>query len=393
MEEKNLISEQDRLLINYLTGEATEEERASVTNWIHQSPENSRYFQEYREVYIATKLSQTYDTELSADAWEKVKTRHYMERGNELQRRTGNTITEVVRDIFRYAAFIALALSIGYTGFRFFKNKVFTASSEIWNTVEAPYGSRTHLTLADGSEVWLNAGSNLKYSTQFGHKNRRVILDGEAYFEVHKDSIQQFVVSTSYLDIKVFGTEFNVKAYSGEDNIQTTLVNGSVTLEGKIISEQGNRSVTLEPNQTATFFISEKKADKNDILENLPEEAESVTPAIKLGKAENLIITPDINTLVYTSWKDPMWVFESESLLSLATKFERRYNIKFVFESKDLQNYKFTGALKDETLEQVLNVLILTLPVDYRIENNRVVLSENKYFKNSYDDMLIRTKR
>ncbi len=388
MEEENLISKQDQLLVNYLTGEATEKERVSAINWIKESPENSRYFEEFKQVYLASKTVQATDPDLTAVSWEKVKLKHYKELASKVQEENSTGKIRFIRDILRYAAFIALAVSIGYTGFRFFKNEVFNASDEIWNIVEAPYGSRTNLILADGSKVWLNAGSNLKYSSYFGQKNRKVFLDGEAYFDIARDTSSQFVVSTSHLDIKVYGTEFNVKAYSSEDNIQTTLVNGSITLEGKIISEHGKRSVTLEPNQTATFYISERK--RNVTSEDQEKEVTTPIPRINPRKAENLVITPDINTVVYTSWKDPLWVFESESLLSLATKFERRFNIKFVFESKNLKTYKFNGILKDETLEQVLNVLKLTVPIDYRIENNSVILSENNYFKNSYDNMLIK---
>ena len=387
MEEKDLIPEQDELLVNYLTGEATEEERNAALSWIRKSPENNRYFDELKEIYKATKTAQVTDAGTASVSWETIKCRHYKQSTGRLQEEYRNRKLKFVRDILRYAAFIALAISIGYTGFRFFKNKVFAASGEIWNTVEAPYGSRTRLTMADGSEVWLNAGSNLKYSSLFGQENRKVILDGEAYFDVKTDTARQFIVKTSHLDIKVYGTEFNVKAYSSEDNIQTTLVSGSIILEGKLVSEQGKRSVILEPNQTATFYISDRKKDAG---KEKGEEELSPISKISLRKNENLIITPDVNPVVYTSWKDPLWYFESESLLSLTTKFERRFNVKFVFESKNLQSYKFTGTLKDETLEQVLNLLKYSIPIDYRIEGNKVVLSENKFFKNSYDEMLIK---
>jgi transmembrane sensor len=205
-----------------------------------------------------------------------------------------------------------------------------------------------------------------------------VFLTGEAFFSVKKDSSRQFIVTTPYLDVKVYGTEFNVKAYSNEDVVQTTLVSGSVTLEGSLIAKTGKQSVTLEPNQTATYFISEKKTeeDKTD---------SKILPVT----GENPIITPKINTALYTSWKDPIWIIEREPLLSLTKKFERRFNIKFVFESANLENYKFTGTLKDETLEQVLNLVKYSAPIEYRIKNNEVILSENKFFKNSYDEMLI----
>lgn len=387
MEEKSQFSEQDVLLINYLTGEAGDDERKAAIGWIRESAEHRRYFDELKEIYKAAKAVQTVDSDYTEISWEKVKARHYRQLAEELQDEDREGRLQFIRDLMKYAALVALAVSVGYAGFRFFKNKSYAPAAEIWNTIEAPYGSRTRLTLADGSKVWLNAGSNLKYSSHFGQDDRKVILDGEAYFSVVKDSTRQFVVSTPHLDIKVYGTEFNVKAYSDEDKIETTLVSGSITLEGNLVSEAGRKSITLEPNQTATYFISDKRSDTGTGMEIT--EAKPV-PKINPRRAENLIITPHINPIIYTSWKDPEWYIDGESLGSLAIKFERRYNIKFSFDSKSIQEYKFSGRLKDEPLELVLYALELSFPIDCQIKNNRVVISENKYFKNSYDEMLIK---
>ncbi|MBP8960228.1 MAG: DUF4974 domain-containing protein [Bacteroidales bacterium] len=206
-----------------------------------------------------------------------------------------------------------------------------------------------------------------------------------------KDSSLHFIVSTKYLDVRAYGTEFNVKAYSDEDIVETTLVNGSIELEGRLLARAGKRSVKLEPNQTAIFYIKEKlpeDTDNNAILkEKRMEEDNKVIEVTK-----NLEIKPDVNTIIYTSWKDPVWYIESESLESLAEKFERRYNIKFEFKDENLKNYRFTGKLKDETLEQVLLLMQFSAPIEYKIEDNKVIISENKYFKKSYNEMLV-TKR
>jgi transmembrane sensor len=387
MEDKDLISENDRLLVNYLTGEAGDEEREAAIAWLKESAENHRYFDELLEIYKVAKVTEAEDVDFTSASWEKVKARHYRQLAEKFRKENKERKFILIRDIFKYAAFITLAVSIGYAGFRFFTNRMFAPSAEIWNTIEAPYGSRVRLTLADGSRVWLNAGSNLKYSSRFGQDNRKVILNGEAYFSVVSDSSKQFIVSTSHLNIKVYGTEFNVKAYSDEDKIETTLVSGSIILEGDLVLKSGKRWVTLEPNQTATYYITDRNYDREkDAKVN---EIKSV-PKVSMNKAENLIITPDINPVLYTSWKDPVWYIDGESLQSLAIKFERRFNIKFILDSKSIQNYRFTGTLKDEPLELVLNVLELSFPIDYQIINNQVIISENKYFKNYYDEMLIK---
>ncbi|MFH0841186.1 MAG: FecR family protein [Bacteroidota bacterium] len=387
MGEREFYSEQNELLITYLTGMAGETERKAALAWIHESAENRRYFDELKEIYKAAKSAQDADQYETSLSWEKVKARYYKEFAARLRDENRETKLSFIRAVLKYAAIIALAVAIGHIGFRFFKNRSSILSGEIWNTIEAPYGSRTRVTLSDGSKVWLNAGSNLKYSSRFGQENRKVILDGEAYFSVTRDTTSQFTVSTSHLDIKVYGTEFNVEAYSTDDYIRTTLVSGAITLEGDLISRAGKRSISLLPNQSATYYIQENK--RETVTEAERTEVRDV-PRMSLRRAENLIVTPDINPVLYTSWKDPVWHIDGETLQSLSTKFERRFNIEFVLDSKSIQNYKFSGKLKDEPLELVLNILRLSLPIDYKIQNNQVVISENKYFRNSYDEMLIR---
>lgn len=374
----------DEQLVKYLTGTAVDIERDVALNWIRQSEKNRRYFDELKFIYEATKTVQVNNNYNPDLFWERVKSKHYKDLALKLRGENKNEKRIFFRDLLKYAALIFLAISIGFTGFRYFKyQKAEITTNEVWNNIEAPYGSKIYLTLLDGSKIWLNAGSTLRYSSLFGQNNRKVFLDGEAYFNVTKDTSKQFIVSTSHLDVKVYGTEFNVKAYSSEDIIQTTLVQGSIKLEGDLIVKGRNHPITLEPNQMATYYISDKNSGKNK--DAIRAHLESKTP-----ENENLIISKDVIPIVYTSWKDQQWFIDREPLSSLATKFERRFNIKFVFQSKNLLDYKFTGTLKDETLEQVLNLMKLSAPIQYQIENHQVILSENKYFKNSYDEMLIK---
>ncbi|HOU96847.1 MAG TPA: FecR family protein [Bacteroidales bacterium] len=383
-------TETDELLVKYLTGNASEDECAEAKEWINKSDENRKYFEHLKFVYIAAKGADMAEMSDIDTSWERVKARHYRNAVEKANIKSKKELRSFVIKITSYAALITLLISLTIIFQNYFRYKKVVASSEVWNTVEAPYGSRVRLTLADGSKVWLNAGSNLKYQSSFGQINRKVVLEGEAYFDVVKDSSLQFVVNTKYLDVKVYGTEFNVKAYSDEDIVETTLVNGSIELEGRLLARAGKRSVKLEPNQTAIFYVKERLSEDTDNNTILKEKHLEDNKVIEVTK--NLEIKPDVNTIIYTSWKDPVWYIESESLESLAEKFERRYNIKFEFKDENLKNYRFTGKLKDETLEQVLLLMKLSAPIEYQIENNKVIISENKYFKKSYDEMLV-TKR
>jgi transmembrane sensor len=374
----------DELLVKYLTGMADETERNNALRWIRQSDENRKYFDELRDVYEASKITQIHNNYSIDLSWERVKSMHYKRKVEALQEEDKSKYRKFIREIIKYAAVILIVLVLGGLSYQYMsKSDSSPLAKDIWNNIEAPFGSRAHLTLVDGTKVWLNAGSQLRYSSGFANHNREVFLEGEAYFDVAHDNNMQFVVKTSHLDIKVYGTEFNVKAYPDEDFIQTTLVKGSIAIEGAIVAKTGKRIVYLKPNQTATYYINKKRAGKG-------EEKSDVHLEKKITGKENMEILPEINPVVYTSWKDSRWMIEGESMLSLAKKLERRYNMKFIFHSKALQRYKFTGTLKDETLEQVLNLIKLSAPIEYRIENNDVFLDENKSFKNSYDELLIK---
>jgi transmembrane sensor len=386
MENKNTNLKIEETVVKYITGTATGSERQEVLSWLKESNDNRRYFDELKDIYEAAKSVQestSYNTEKS---WERVKSKHYRHQLEKLQENNSNDSRKLWKEIMRYAAIFTVAITALFYGLFLTKGKPLTASNDVWSTIEAPFGSRAHLTLADSTEVWLNAGSKLRYRSSFAKNNRKVYLDGEAYFNVSHDDENQFVVKTSHVDIKVFGTEFNVKAYASENIIQTTLVKGSITLVGDLINKSGRQSVELKPNQTATYYITgmPEKAESSAQTCSIPRE-ELIKPVIK---SENLVILPKVNTAKYTSWKDPRWFIDGETMAELAVKLERRYNVKFVFNSANLEDYRFSGTLKDETLEQVLNLMRLTSPINYSIENNVVVLSENKYFRKSYDRML-----
>lgn len=368
----------EEILVKYLTGMADAEERDAARTWIAQSEENRAVFERLKKAYIVSKMAQpdaAYNTEIS---WNRVKNRHYRNEARQ-QHALHHKPPFAWNTLLKYAAVIAFIFALGIIGFRSFTANRQSAEV-VWNTVEAPYGSRSKVTLADGTQVWLNAGSELKYASSFGLRDREVYLTGEAYFSV-THSKKQFVVNTSYIEVRVHGTEFNVKAYKEEKYVQTTLVKGSVSIVKKYPTRSGKHKITLKPNQTATFNILSKAQGAG--LEKRQE-------ANGKGKAEELEVATNINPVLYTSWKDTKWLIEGERLSSLAKKLERRYNVIISFESKSLEKYRFTGTLTDETLDQVLHVIQLSAPIRYEINDHKVSLFENEPAKDSYDEMLIR---
>ena len=371
------------LLIHYLSEELTEDERSKVILWINEKMENRRYFEELKDIYEAgllLKNNQIYDPDKS---WHRVKAKYYKRKTEHFVRNNWKTSVDWHQRALRIAAIFIIAFILGIVTSTYFgKNQV--VQDVNFNEVVAPLGSKTSINLADGTKVWLNAGSRLKYPVNFSQNSRDVYLEGEAYFNVAKQKSRKFIVHTSELNIKVLGTEFNVKAYPEEKTIETTLVRGSVTIErNKNNSTETFDPVYLEPNELAKF---EKDDMSMEVTSTLTEPDKSKKTR---ETKEKLVVMQRIDPVIYTSWKDPRWIIQGEELQSLAKKLERRYDVKITIENETLKRYKFSGTLTDETLEQVLNIIKITAPIKYTIENKDVYFTEDKSSIKSYDQMLI----
>ncbi|MGQ8336939.1 FecR family protein [Sunxiuqinia sp. A32] len=209
--------------------------------------------------------------------------------------------------------------------------------------VQAPAGSRIKVDLSDGTVVWLNHGGKLKYPYRFGRKNRKVQLEGEAYFEVAHNSFNPFIVETNRVNIKATGTEFNVSAYSSDKLVETTLVEGTVILYEK----KNNRQIkVLSPGECLKF-----DASKNAYL-------------LETG-----------NTKKYTAWKDGMLVFKNDAITEVAKKLARWYNIDVEITNERVKEFTYTATFTTETLSQVLELLTLATPVSYELTPSEKLLN------------------
>jgi ferric-dicitrate binding protein FerR (iron transport regulator) len=254
--------------------------------------------------------------------------------------------------------------------------------------VTAPMGSRAHITLADGSKIWLNAGTKLQYSNKFGKNDRNVRLTGEAYFSVAKRADLPFVIQAADIKITALGTAFNVKAYADEGRVETSLESGSVKIErikekddGKEIDSQpiivqANEKVSLLAYVSERPAIEESRKEEKTAKREETQRIEPVQPVLE--KLEDVRVS--------TSWKDSNWVIRDESLKSLAVKLGRRYDVNFVFRDKELEKYIFSTTLRDETLEQVLYMLQFSAPISYEVREKNVYLSLNPKFKKTFDE-------
>jgi transmembrane sensor len=370
------------MLIRYLIGSCTEEENRTVNNWLSENKENRLYFDRIKDVYFLGKTLRSPSGFSPEQSLIRIKYKYYKSRLTNQDRALENDRTRLLnfRAILAVAATVLLLVSLGFNFRSVFRGngRVNSNISVVYNEISTPKGSRTQVSLPDGTKVWLNAGSNIKYPMEFLKGDRKVLLTGEAFFEVKKYPKKRFIVNTSDLAIKVWGTKFNVKAYPEDRIIQTTLVEGSISIQ-KLKGKE--KETYLSPNQTATYFKT---------TGSIPEKANAEPAPLKKVAQQTVHIENKINTILYTSWKDQKWVIEGQKLGDLARELERRFNVEIKFENESIKQYKFTGILSDETFEQVLEVIKFSAPIEYSITNNLVILEENTDTKSGYDKFLNR---
>ena len=349
-------------VINYLSGDMNDSQEADFQKWIKEDKENRKFFNEYKDIWQASLLYRK-DMFRHEDAYNKINTK--IETSAAARRFL----------IYRVAAAIIIGFFIGGLSGYFFLNRIKLNNNITYHEIAVPLGAKSMVSLPDGSEIWLNAGSKLKYSNLFNVSNREVILEGEGYFDVSKNEKLIFTVNTADLSIKAVGTIFDVKAYPEENTIKTVLIEGKINIQ-KQMAGKNSRAVTLLPNQSATYFKSDarifvSKTAQNDMKTDKTTESLSV----KKGK---IYLAKEVDSEIYTSWKDEYWIFKSEPLSELAKKIERRYNVTISFESENLKKYRFSGSFKDETLEQVLNAIELSSPVKYSINGKKIIFKEKQ---------------
>jgi transmembrane sensor len=215
-----------------------------------------------------------------------------------------------------------------------------------FNTIETPKGGCYSIILPDGTTVWLNAASALKYPIQFSNRERRVELTGEGYFEVAHDKTKPFKVITSTQEIEVLGTHFNVNAYTDENETKTTLLEGSVKLKTKQAENIVQRSVVLKPGQQSSL--------NNTGLE-----------------------VTEVNVDDAIAWQKGYFKFNRESIQNIMRKLSRWYNIEVVFETKKDPLLLFGGKISQtKNLQAVLQIIEETGNVHFSIEGRRVIVMQ-----------------
>jgi transmembrane sensor len=236
--------------------------------------------------------------------------------------------------------------------------------------VLAKAGTRTRLVLPDGTQVWLNSNSKLRYSNEFNTESREVGLEGEAYFDVTKDMQRPFIVHTSSLDIKVLGTSFTIKSYPQDETIEATLLKGTIEVSRK--DNPNTARVILKPNEKLVFNKLIVPSGRTNLS---PDRINIRTPSAPPDIAVNSIRKdiPDSDK-VETAWMYNRLVFKGDSFKELAEKMERWYNVRIAIRDSSLNNCHFGGAFAGETVEEAFKALQLTTAFTYKISGNEIEL-------------------
>jgi transmembrane sensor len=254
-----------------------------------------------------------------------------------------NSLRSSLNSIFRYAAVFIIAVGLTSVFFNYQQSnsssKRISGSALIINQeISANFGARMKFKLSDGTIVFLNSGSKLLFPNIFEGKSRRVELSGEAFFDVTTNPDQPFIVHTNALDLKVFGTEFNLKAYPDSKEISATLEHGKIVIE-KEIAGIGWQLASLKPSQRAVY--------------------NTYTKDITVSNEQDLD--------KFIAWKDGKLVFSNDPIKELAEKLGIWYNVNVKIGNEGLRSHRFTATFTDEPIEQVLDLLSKSTPLKFKI--------------------------
>lgn len=323
----------EQIIIRYLSGKANPQEIDMLTEWIFLSPENKKIFMQMRNIWEITHpvfSPQEIDTNKALA---------------NLMHAKGKKIS-----LFAYWQRIASILLLPFIGLSLFLYLQNTPTQQkklpiTYQQVFAPYGTYTQLGLPDGSKVWLNAGSSVKYPIPFEPQQREVFLSGEAYFEIVSDEKNPFVVKTNKLNVVAKGTAFNIEAYPKDSLISVTMVEGILDV---VIGK--SHAFNLLPGQRVCYN------QDNDMYQI------STTDPYK-----------------WYAWKDGKMVFRNDRLDYVFKRIGQTFNVDIELNDREIASHPYRATFEYESLDVILRLLKMTAPIRYEEEN--IQLDQNKPYK------------
>ena len=329
------------LVAKHLSGETDTTEEAQLKAWVNSSETNRLYFADLERWWRQVGQLALYGKIDTKADWQIVKQQLQLyepARRIELPRKH-------IFGRYAYSKWVAAAVAIlMIAGTLYYMAPKHEAEQRemVFNQLEVPAGQRSQIVLADGTAVWLNSGSKLQFPAGFNSDCRLVKLEGEAYFEVTPDKKNPFIVQTLGLEGKVYGTSFNVTSYPNDVSDEVALLSGSVSVAG-LGSDQ---TIMLQSGRKISYVRDEHRFS-------------SPMPA---------------NKETETAWLDGKLVFEDVTFGEIAKKLERRYGVTIRFDNKKIEQLRYRGVFRKESLEQALKAIQLTSKFKYKIGESIVFI-------------------
>ena len=318
------------ILKRFSLGKYSYNDYAEVQQWFNQTKDFPELKEELSVEWEKLTLEEAANKESLHHIFEKI---HYQI----LLDQTSSKKKFNLLKFYRQAAAILLIPVIGFLLYQLGRKEVAPVNTG-WVEITAPEGARVEFFLPDSSSGWLNSGSKLKFPAVF-EQNRKVQLQGEAYFSVKHLAESDFTVDVSDFDVKVLGTKFNVASYYNDKQTEVVLEEGRVEINGK----SGKFNYTMTPGKRAIF-----------------------------NRELRVLNVEDVEAERYSAWKDGYLVIDQEPLGQVLSRIERWYNAEIVVEDETLKSYRFKATFKDEPLEEVLRLIALTTPIKYRIDKREL---------------------
>lgn len=326
------------LVIKSFSEELTSIDIQSINRWRDESPANMRHYYELKNLWQITHPAFLVET-IDADTAE-------MKFMNSIKERPKLIQPNIFVWFQRVAAIIILPLIslAGYLVYNQFYN--FNYNVVAYQEVTTNFGLSSKVNLPDGSTVWLNSGSKIKFPVAFNSNDRNVYLSGEAFFKVHADKKHPFIVSTDKMKVKATGTKFNVEAYLYDSITAVTLVEGIVD-----VKMDGTENKKLLPNQRIVL--------------------NSLTQQYKLT---------DTDAQHWGEWKDGILAFRDEPLKDVFKRIGRMFNVSIQVKDSTISKQLYRATFEGESLTEILRLLKMTSPIQYKIIS-RVKQGDNHYSK------------
>ena len=333
------------LIVRNLAGISDSDEIVRLNKWLDMSSLNKQYYQQVRNIWNTSDRSFDPGKINSSLAFEKV-----------LKRLPAISLKRTLWSYWqKVAAIIVIPLIIGTLGWFYIYNEKTnnTGKSDdiVYNEVFTAIGTRSSLVLADSSIVWLNSGSSLRYPVNFNTNERKVFLKGEAYFEVKSDILKPFIVQTPTMEVQATGTKFSVSEYDSAPFTEVTLVSGKVSVREVGSHENLQPAEEISPNEHYVYNRTTK------------------TKISTFG-----------DTYRYISWKDGILIFRDEPLESVLYKISLYFNVDIELQGEELRSYRYYATFKEESLDEILKLLRISAPINYR-EVKRIPLPDGSFPK------------